>query len=166
MGNGLVVGREAADVPEMTGLLLERAAHLEGLYPGSGPARTLVESRANNLTLYGMRQNGRLIGCGSLIAHDGFTELKQVFLSAAARGAGLGKILLAALETEAISAGATLLRLEVGLRQHAAIALYRRFGYVEIGPFGSYRAQPTSLFLEKRLQPQTPTRATPVPNAS
>jgi putative acetyltransferase len=94
-----------------------------------------------------------------LIPHAGFTELKQVFLGAASRGAGLGKTLLTALETEAMDAGATLLRLEVGTRQHAAISLYRRAGYVEIDPFGNYRAQPTSLFMQKRLQPRPP--ATP-----
>ena len=32
----LVLCREAADLPEMIRLLLERAAYLEDLYPGSG----------------------------------------------------------------------------------------------------------------------------------
>lgn len=160
LDNVLIVDRETADVPEMAKLLLERAAYLEELYPGSAPARGQMEARASELALYGMRQNRRLVGCGSLIAHPGFIELKQVFLSATSRGAGLGKYLLAALETEAINAKATLLQLEVGVRQDAAIRLYRHAGYVEIGPFGDYCAGPTSLFFRKRLKPQMPAPAT------
>jgi putative acetyltransferase len=42
-------------------------------------------------------------------------------------------------------------RLETGVRQPAALALYRSHGYVERGPFGSYAADPLSTFFEKRL---------------
>jgi putative acetyltransferase len=45
----------------------------------------------------------------------------------------------------------TLMQLETGIRQSEAIALYRKFGYVERGPFGAYRPDPLSLFIEKKL---------------
>jgi putative acetyltransferase len=32
-----------------------------------------------------------------------------------------------------------------------ALALYRSVGFVEIGPFGSYRLDPCSVFMEKRV---------------
>jgi len=54
-------------------------------------------------------------------------------------------------EAAAIARGAGLLRLETGTRQPEAIGLYRATGYVEIQPFGSYRADPLSIFMEKRL---------------
>ena len=43
------------------------------------------------------------------------------------------------------------MRLETGIRQPEAIGLYRSAGYAEIGPFGAYRPDPLSLFMEKRL---------------
>ena len=47
--------------------------------------------------------------------------------------------------------GMTALRLETGTQQPEALALYRSAGFTEIGPFGDYRADPLSLFMEKRL---------------
>ena len=43
------------------------------------------------------------------------------------------------------------MQLETGIRQPEAIALYRSFGYAERGPFGAYKPDPFSLFMEKRL---------------
>jgi putative acetyltransferase len=43
------------------------------------------------------------------------------------------------------------MQLETGIKQPEAIALYRKFGYAERGPFGSYQPDPLSLFMEKRL---------------
>ena len=43
------------------------------------------------------------------------------------------------------------MRLETGTKQPEAIALYRKFGYVERGPFGAYKPDPLSIFMEKRL---------------
>jgi putative acetyltransferase len=40
---------------------------------------------------------------------------------------------------------------QTGISQPDAIALYRKFGYVERGPFGAYQPDPLSLFMEKRL---------------
>ena len=44
-----------------------------------------------------------------------------------------------------------LARLETGISQPEAIGLYRRLGYRERGPFGRYRPDPLSLFMEKTL---------------
>jgi putative acetyltransferase len=37
------------------------------------------------------------------------------------------------------------------VKQPEAIALYRSAGYKEIPPFGDYRLDPLSIFMEKRL---------------
>jgi len=44
-----------------------------------------------------------------------------------------------------------LMRLETGIHQVEAIALYRSSGYVDCDPFGQYRLDPLSRFMEKRL---------------
>jgi putative acetyltransferase len=55
------------------------------------------------------------------------------------------------LEAEARRLGVSVLRLETGISQPEALALYRRRGYVERAPFGAYRLDPLSLFMEKTL---------------
>jgi putative acetyltransferase len=43
------------------------------------------------------------------------------------------------------------LRLETGTKQPKAILLYRLAGYSEIPPFGDYKPDPLSIFMERRL---------------
>lgn len=43
------------------------------------------------------------------------------------------------------------IRLETGIHQPEAIGLYRSYGFQEIEPFGAYKADPLSLFMEKEL---------------
>jgi putative acetyltransferase len=72
-----------------------------------------------------------------------------MFVSPSARGLKLGRRLLERIEALASENGERLLRLETGAKQPEALALYRSAGFVEIGPFGSYRPDPLSLFMEK-----------------
>ena len=59
--------------------------------------------------------------------------------------------MLAAVEAAARDAGLTVLRLEIGIHQHAALGLCRAAGYHEIGPFGGYRPDQLSVLMEKPL---------------
>ena len=45
----------------------------------------------------------------------------------------------------------TLLRLETGIHQREAIALYERMGFYRIPPFGPYFDDPVSLCYEKQI---------------
>jgi putative acetyltransferase len=56
------------------------------------------------------------------------------------------------LEAHLLSNGTDTARLETGIRQPEAIALYRKLGYVERGPYGAYVTDPLSLFMEKKLE--------------
>jgi putative acetyltransferase len=98
------------------------------------------------------RRRGRAIGCGALVLGlPGEGELKRLFVVPEARGLGVGRKVLAALEAAAREAGARVLRLETGVAQPESLGLYRRHGYVERGPFGGYGPDPLSVFMEKRL---------------
>ena len=92
-----------------------------------------------------------MLGCGALAVRGGYAELKSMFTAEAARGRGVGRAVLARLEAEALELRLDCLRLETGNLLHAAIRLYRRAGFVEVAPFGSYEANQTSLFMEKLL---------------
>ena len=76
------------------------------------------------------------IGCGALKFHDRApTELKRMWVSPAARGLGIGRRMLAELETEALRRGSRVVRLETNRSLTEAIALYRSSGYAEVDPF-------------------------------
>lgn len=74
-----------------------------------------------------------------------------MYVSPAARGEGLGRAILARIESEAQREGLRVMRLETGNRQNEALGLYRSAGYVDCGPFGEYQPDPLSHFMEKRL---------------
>ena len=67
------------------------------------------------------------------------------------RGLGLAKLLLDHLAAYARTCGVSLLRLETGIHQTAAIKLYEQAGFQRIPPFGLYFEDPLSLFYEKRV---------------
>ena len=56
----------------------------------------------------------------------------------AARGRGVGRALLAALEDEARARGVTRMKLETGDRQPEAVAMYLRAGYARCACWGAY----------------------------
>jgi putative acetyltransferase len=86
-----------------------------------------------------------------LDAHS--TELRRMFVEAAFRQQGVARALLEASEAHARSQGLSCLRLETGMRQSAAKALYESFGFVRIPAFGQYVGNSTSRCFEKRLLP-------------
>jgi GNAT superfamily N-acetyltransferase len=76
------------------------------------------------------------IGCGALKFHDNEpAEVKRMWVAQSARGLGVGRRLLNALEACAATHGATVLRLETNETLVEAISLYRSAGYVEVAPF-------------------------------
>jgi DNA-binding MarR family transcriptional regulator/GNAT superfamily N-acetyltransferase len=90
------------------------------------------------------------VGCGAVRHHDGAaTEIKRMWVAETARGLGIGRRLLEALEACAREAGAPAAQLETNKALVEAIALYRSAGYVEVPafndePFGDF-------WFEKRL---------------
>lgn len=71
---------------------------------------------------------------------DGDAELKRMYVIAEARGLGLARRLLTALEDDARAAGRTRMVLETGDQQPEAVALYASSGYtVSERKFGHYR---------------------------
>ena len=105
---------------------------------------------------------GRPVGCGALRTLREAThvrqlgprvgELKRMYVAPDVRGQGIGRALLARLETEARALGLGRLVLETGSRQEEALALYRRAGFTGIPAYGEYAASSaTSVCLEKTL---------------
>ena len=76
------------------------------------------------------------VGCGALKFHENTVgELKRMWVAPRARGLGLGRRLLEALEHKAREAGMTVIHLETNHTLIEAITLYRRSGYQEVEAF-------------------------------
>lgn len=94
------------------------------------------------------------VGCGGWRTfHDDGTvaELKRMYTEPQARGRGLARRILAAVEDSARAAGRTRMILECGERQPEAIALYKSSGYQPIEHFGFYRNEPEVVSLGRDL---------------
>jgi putative acetyltransferase len=131
-------------------------AELSGAYSEPGANHFSLDSSEvapGRGAFFVVQVNGQPVGCGALRLIDPQTgELKRMYVAPAARGLGLGRRLVAALEAEARALGARKLVLETGTRQTAALALYRASGFVPIPLYGEYCLSPdTSICLGKDL---------------
>jgi putative acetyltransferase len=138
-GAAISIAAEPFDSPDGLALRDELAADLERRYghdsePGEKPTAASVA-----LFLIARDGAGQALGCGALRALEpAVFEIKRMFVRDAARGRGLGRMLLAALEQHAATLWARRLLLETGLEQPEAIGLYERAGYRPVPCFGPY----------------------------
>ena len=142
----------AADVID---LLAASDAFYQDLYPAeSNHLEAADDLDKASVIFLGCRQDGQLLACGAakLMQDDGYyAEIKRVYVSESSRGLGLSRRLMEQLESELRMRGVTRVRLETGIHQPEALGLYRKLGYGERGPFGSYGEDPLSVFMEKSL---------------
>ena len=83
-------------------------------------------------------RGGDAVGCGGVKHHPGGpSEIKRMWVAENARGLGVARRLLAALERDAVGSGASVARIETSATLFEAIALYRSVGYVEVAPFNA-----------------------------
>ena len=147
------VAIEPVDHPDAVALIGELDAHLNQLYPPEARFGLDVAAlRVPHIRFALARdEQGLAHGCGGVAFLDGYAELKRMFVRPASRGRGIAQALVRFLEDLAAGRGYDVMRLETGVRQHEALALYARLGYARCGPFGAYPPNDTSVYLEKRL---------------
>ncbi|WP_376747954.1 GNAT family N-acetyltransferase [Pantoea vagans] len=106
---------------------------------------------SSGASLYVMK-GGTPAGCGALLFQGyGKAEIKRVYIRPEYRGRKLGEQIVSAVETIATENNSSLLRLETGIHQQPAIALYHRCGYEICDAFPPYEADPLSVFMCKEL---------------
>ncbi len=128
-------------------------SYLGSLYPSGSNYLLDVDSlMGEQVRFLVARVDGAAAGCGALVLDDpGYAEIKRMYVRPEARGLGVGATILRELEDLARQEQRTGICLETGVHQPEALALYRRAGYVERGPFGNYPLDPLSVFMEKEL---------------
>ena len=121
---------------------------------GFDPARSSLPDEAELrpprglLLVAGLR--GEPIGCGALLFHaDAPPIIKRMWVAGSQRGLGVGRRLLAELESAAAERGASTVRLETHRVLAEAINLYRTSGYTEVPAFNDERY--AHHWFEKRL---------------
>ncbi len=149
----IVISRESPHRDDVVALIRASDALMQSLYPAESNHLVDVDSLARpEVHFLVAREDGRALGCGAFVRGGGNqAEMKRVFVDPAVRGKGVARAILEALERDARGAGVELMQLETGIHQPEAIALYRKCGYAERGPFGAYLPDPLSIFMEKRL---------------
>ena len=154
---GVDIQAERLIGPDVEAMLLEAQEMLAGIYPPeSRHGLDLGAYERPEVTLFVARDRGGALGCCAFQLHqDGSAEVKSMFVKPAARGRGLGRALLEAIEV-ALRGRVGVLRLETGIEQAAAMRLYEAVGFRRRGPFGSYRDDPLSVFMEKPLPAAAP----------
>jgi putative acetyltransferase len=97
-------------------------------------------------------EEGRAVACGGLARYDEREgEIRRMYVDPEARGRGLSRAVLGALEAAARALGYEVLRLETGTGQPEALGLYASAGYEPIPPYGPYVNDPHSICFQKRL---------------
>jgi GNAT superfamily N-acetyltransferase len=140
---------------EAQALITELNAELSARYPEPGATHFLLHPEqvaSGRGTFLVAKMDGEPVGCGALRRiEEQAGEIKRMYVRPVARGNGVGRSILAALEDEARRLGMTRLVLETGVRQLEAIALYESMGFTRIEPYGEYLGSRTSVCMAKDL---------------
>jgi putative acetyltransferase len=139
--------------PDIHALLMLLDHFLASQYPpDSQRAPTPGQSaNAEPITVVSARVDGEAVACGACVRHDDYVELRHMYVLPACRGLGLGRQLLDAMEQQVRAMGIGWVRLETGIAETEAIELYEHAGYHRCAPFGEYRSNPLSIYMEKSL---------------
>lgn len=122
----------------------------DGFDPASSIPADDAELRSPRGAFLVATVDGEPVACGAVKkVSAGVGWIKRMWVARTARGLGLGRQMLAALEREARRLGLTTVQLETNRSLVEAIQLYRSAGYVEVPPFN---AEPYGdHWFEKRL---------------
>jgi GNAT superfamily N-acetyltransferase len=146
---------EPFDSPDVQALVTAQQEEMRGLYEGEadiGPAREASMFVEPDGVFLVVRDDGRAVACGGICRFDDErAELKRMYVVPDARGRGLGRVVLEALEGEARRLAYRAIVLETGDRQAEALGLYRSAGYAPIPCYGIYATRALSLCFEKVL---------------
>ena len=150
----LTVRPEPPDQPDVVALIEALDAQMTALYPPESNHLLDIAALSDPaVTFLVVRDGEEVVGCGALLRDArGWGEVKRMVVRPDRRGRGIGRRVLAELETIARDAWLPLLRLETGIHNTDALALYRGAGFVECAAFGDYKPDPLSVFMEKRVK--------------
>lgn len=155
--NGMTISlrRAAFADPRLSAFL---QAHLDELRPTAPPesrhALDLDALRHSSVRLWVAWDGASIAATGALaVLEPGHEELKSMRTAPAARGRGIGRLILEHLLENAAARSVQRISLETGSMDFFAPArrLYESAGFVACPPFGGYKEDPNSVYLSLDL---------------
>lgn len=150
-----IISLERPDTLDAAALVAELDAYLNPLYPPESRFGLSIDKLlAESVDFFILRVDGVAAGCAGLkvfLPPDHYGEVKRMFIRPPFRQRGLARLLLAHLESHARKHRVPRLRLETGIHQTEAIALYESCGFTPIAPFGPYLGSTMSRCFEKTI---------------
>lgn len=141
--------------PEIAALLEAHVAELRSISPPeSKHALDLDGLRQSGTTMWSVWEGDEIVGCAALKdLGERHAELKSMRVAKEHQGKGIASALLQHVLAEARTMGFTRISLETGSMDFFAPAhrLYARHGFIECGPFGSYKDDPNSVFMTREV---------------
>ncbi len=153
----MTIERVMSATHDARGLVGELEAVLSAEYPPGQRHGLAIEAIFQpHIHFFVATLDGALAGCGGVALLDGFAEVKRMYVRPAVRGRGVAPGLIARLAAVAREHGYSMLKLETGDVQHAALRFYEREGFTRCDMFGDYAQMPegaiaTSVFMQKPL---------------
>jgi putative acetyltransferase len=140
----ITIAEEPIEAPDRQRLLGELEAELRLRYRGDSHPWVKPSPLDVASFLVARDRGGRPVGCVALLGDDDEFVIKRMYVRPEVRGRRLGDRLLSAIEERARQLGARRVKLETGVPQPEAMAVYERNGYYQIEPFGDYADSPLS----------------------
>jgi GNAT superfamily N-acetyltransferase len=149
----VTITAERPDAADAIELIAALESELTPLYPRESrhglSVEQLIEQR---VAFFLLRAEGVAAACGGVkFLGAEYGEIKRMYVRPEQRGRGYARRMLDHLAEYARSRSVFVLRLETGIHQRDAIALYERWGFTRIPPFGDYRDDPLSIYFERWL---------------
>lgn len=132
-------------VSELDKDLLQRYLELQAVYD----QYNIIENNQNVIVAY---NENTAVGCGCFKKFDNESvEIKRMYVKPEYRGQKIAASILDALEKWARELNVFSTVLETGTRQHEAIHLYRKSGYIVVENYGPYKNMEESVCMHKQL---------------
>lgn len=124
--------------------------YMNALYPAESNHLVDLDSLVSeSFEFYLLRDRSECMGCIAIGSFPDYAEIKRLFVKKEYRGLGYGRQLLEFVVERCRQRGDKKIRLETGIRQPEATALFEKLGFEKISPFGSYKLDPLSIFYER-----------------
>lgn len=148
----LVIAADDPIGPVARQLIAELCSELSARY-GTPPSPFSPSEAATPRSVFLVaRSDGEPVGCGAIRQIDDHTaEVKRMYVAPAGRRRGIARSILVELERRAEAFTYRAIRLETGIGQPEAMALYEACGFHRIPAYGPYMGNPTSVCFGKSL---------------
>jgi len=138
---------------DIRALIRELDNLMEKLYPAeSNHLMDLDALCAPEVQFFAAYVDSTAVGCGAVKRFADYVEVKRIFVAPHTRGLGVARKIMNTLDGATRAAGVRIMRLETGIHQPEALALFARFGFKNCASFGDYpKDDPNSVFMERFL---------------